>query len=52
LYSKRRHSIASLNSGVFLDGDKRISFRMALSAVNRQAVHPPNFFFSASPGFG
>lgn len=35
LYSSSRHSIAPLNSGVRFDGDRRISFRMALSAVNR-----------------
>jgi hypothetical protein len=35
LYSSKRHSIAPLNSGMRFDGDNRISFRMALSAVNR-----------------
>jgi hypothetical protein len=35
LYSSKRHSIAPLNSGVRFDGDNRISFRIALSAVNR-----------------
>jgi hypothetical protein len=35
LYSSKRHSIAPLNNGVRFDGDSRISFNIALSAVNR-----------------